>query len=54
MSDDLDTDEVLKGFDFLASNEDMEGPSETQSSGERGDWGESLKTRFKSIMMRFN
>ncbi|KAF4107791.1 striatin isoform X2 [Onychostoma macrolepis] len=39
MSDDLDTDEVLKGFDFLANSEDMEGPSETPSSGERADWG---------------
>ncbi|XP_048029552.1 striatin isoform X3 [Megalobrama amblycephala] len=39
MSDDLDTDEVLKGFDFLANSEDMEGPSETPSSGDRTDWG---------------
>ncbi|ROL43729.1 Striatin [Anabarilius grahami] len=38
MSDDLDTDEVLKGFDFLANSEDMEGPSETPSSGDRTDW----------------
>ncbi|XP_059385948.1 striatin isoform X1 [Carassius carassius] len=34
MSDDLDTDEVLKGFDFLANSEDMEGSSEAPSS----DW----------------
>ncbi|XP_051769158.1 striatin isoform X3 [Ctenopharyngodon idella] len=39
MSDDLDTDEVLKGFDFLANSEDMEGPSETPSSGDRTYWG---------------
>ncbi|KAG1929701.1 striatin [Pimephales promelas] len=38
MSDDLDTDEVLKGFDFLANSEDMEGPSETHSSADRADW----------------
>uniref|UniRef100_A0A672PT76 Striatin n=1 Tax=Sinocyclocheilus grahami TaxID=75366 RepID=A0A672PT76_SINGR len=38
MSDDLDTEEVLKGFDFLANSEDMEGPSEAPSSGERADW----------------
>uniref|UniRef100_A0A8C1T694 Striatin n=1 Tax=Cyprinus carpio TaxID=7962 RepID=A0A8C1T694_CYPCA len=38
MSDDLDTDEVLKGFDFLANSEDMEGSSEAPSSGERADW----------------
>uniref|UniRef100_A0A673G3D2 Striatin n=1 Tax=Sinocyclocheilus rhinocerous TaxID=307959 RepID=A0A673G3D2_9TELE len=39
MSDDLDTEEVLKDFDFLANSEDMEGPSEAPSSGERADWG---------------
>uniref|UniRef100_A0A671N3U1 Striatin-like n=1 Tax=Sinocyclocheilus anshuiensis TaxID=1608454 RepID=A0A671N3U1_9TELE len=38
MSDDLDTEEVLKGFDFLANSEDMEGPSEAPSSGERAEW----------------
>ncbi|XP_016358505.1 striatin-like [Sinocyclocheilus anshuiensis] len=38
MSDDLETEEVLKGFDFLANSEDMEGPSEVPSSGERADW----------------
>uniref|UniRef100_A0A673FU08 Striatin n=1 Tax=Sinocyclocheilus rhinocerous TaxID=307959 RepID=A0A673FU08_9TELE len=36
--DDLDTEEVLKDFDFLANSEDMEGPSEAPSSGERADW----------------
>uniref|UniRef100_A0A9J7ZA94 Striatin n=1 Tax=Cyprinus carpio carpio TaxID=630221 RepID=A0A9J7ZA94_CYPCA len=39
MSDDMDTDEVLKDFDFLANNEDMEGSPEAPSSGERADWG---------------
>uniref|UniRef100_A0A8C2INT1 Striatin, calmodulin binding protein n=1 Tax=Cyprinus carpio TaxID=7962 RepID=A0A8C2INT1_CYPCA len=38
MSDDMDTDEVLKDFDFLANNEDMEGSPEAPSSGERADW----------------
>uniref|UniRef100_A0A672N5T2 Striatin n=1 Tax=Sinocyclocheilus grahami TaxID=75366 RepID=A0A672N5T2_SINGR len=38
MSDDFDTEEVLKGFDFLANSEDMEGPSEAPSSGERAEW----------------
>uniref|UniRef100_A0A8C2AI40 Striatin, calmodulin binding protein n=1 Tax=Cyprinus carpio TaxID=7962 RepID=A0A8C2AI40_CYPCA len=42
MSDDMDTDEVLKDFDFLANNEDMEGSPEAPSSGERADWGETL------------
>ncbi|XP_051532321.1 striatin isoform X3 [Myxocyprinus asiaticus] len=39
MSDDLDTEEVLKGFDFLANSDDMEGPSETTSAADRPDWG---------------
>ncbi|XP_051529289.1 striatin-like isoform X2 [Myxocyprinus asiaticus] len=39
MSDDLDTEEVLKGFDFLANSDDMEGPSETPSAADRPDWG---------------
>ncbi|XP_067287113.1 striatin isoform X2 [Pseudorasbora parva] len=39
MSDDLDTEEVLKDFDFLANSEDMEGLSEAPSSGDRTDWG---------------
>ncbi|XP_056590392.1 striatin isoform X2 [Triplophysa dalaica] len=38
-SDDLETDEVLKGFDFLANSEDMEGLTEAPPAGERGDWG---------------
>ncbi|XP_067287112.1 striatin isoform X1 [Pseudorasbora parva] len=38
MSDDLDTEEVLKDFDFLANSEDMEGLSEAPSSGDRTDW----------------
>lgn len=38
MSDDLDTDEVLKGFDFLANNEDMEGQTEAPPAGDRADW----------------
>lgn len=40
-SDDLETDEVLKGFDFLANSEDMEGLTEAPPAGERGDWGET-------------
>lgn len=38
MSDDLETDEVLKGFDFLANNEDMEGQTEAPPAGDRADW----------------
>ncbi|TRY83870.1 hypothetical protein DNTS_030096 [Danionella cerebrum] len=36
MSDDLDTDEVMKGFDFLANSEDMECLSDAAPSA---DWG---------------
>ncbi|XP_051957105.1 LOW QUALITY PROTEIN: striatin-like [Xyrauchen texanus] len=38
MSDELDTEEVLKGFDFLGNGEDMEGPSETPSAADRPEW----------------
>ncbi|XP_030627625.1 striatin isoform X2 [Chanos chanos] len=38
MSDDPDTEEALKGFDFLASSEDMDCSPETQSTGESGEW----------------
>ncbi|XP_057217282.1 striatin-like [Triplophysa rosa] len=44
MSDDLDTDEVLKGFDFLANSEDMEGPTEAPPAGERADWEKEEKS----------
>uniref|UniRef100_A0A8C2AFN7 Striatin, calmodulin binding protein n=1 Tax=Cyprinus carpio TaxID=7962 RepID=A0A8C2AFN7_CYPCA len=50
MSDDMDTDEVLKDFDFLANNEDMEGSPEAPSSGERADWGESQRFRLQDML----
>lgn len=46
MSDDLDTEEVLKGFDFLANSEDMEGPTEAPSAG---DWGENHTEKQKRV-----
>uniref|UniRef100_A0AAR2LSF6 Striatin n=1 Tax=Pygocentrus nattereri TaxID=42514 RepID=A0AAR2LSF6_PYGNA len=38
LSDDPDTEEALKGFDFLASSEDMEGSSESPGTGDTADW----------------
>ncbi|KAK3533069.1 hypothetical protein QTP70_006581 [Hemibagrus guttatus] len=38
LSDDLDTEEALKGFDFLASSEDMEGSPESPATGDMADW----------------
>ncbi|XP_055763093.1 striatin-like isoform X2 [Salvelinus fontinalis] len=39
MSDDLDTEEALKGFDFLASPDEMEGSPDVRSVEDSGDWG---------------
>ncbi|KAK1798011.1 hypothetical protein P4O66_000516 [Electrophorus voltai] len=39
LSDDPDTEEALKGFDFLASSEDMEASPESPSTGDAVDWG---------------
>uniref|UniRef100_A0AAY5F3D1 Striatin n=1 Tax=Electrophorus electricus TaxID=8005 RepID=A0AAY5F3D1_ELEEL len=36
--DDPDTEEALKGFDFLASSEDMEASPESPSTGDAVDW----------------
>ncbi|MCJ8737501.1 hypothetical protein PDJAM_G00024620 [Pangasius djambal] len=38
LSDDPDTEEALKGFDFLASSEDMEGSPESPATGDVADW----------------
>uniref|UniRef100_A0A8B9RGV9 Striatin n=1 Tax=Astyanax mexicanus TaxID=7994 RepID=A0A8B9RGV9_ASTMX len=39
LSDDPDTEEALKGFDFLASSEEMEGSSDSPGGGDAQDWG---------------
>ncbi|XP_035261250.1 striatin isoform X2 [Anguilla anguilla] len=39
ISDDPDTEEALKGFDFLASPDDMESSPESRSAGDGTDWG---------------
>uniref|UniRef100_A0A8C7G7I5 Striatin n=1 Tax=Oncorhynchus kisutch TaxID=8019 RepID=A0A8C7G7I5_ONCKI len=38
MSDDPDTEEALKGFDFLASPDEMEGSPDVRSVEDSGDW----------------
>uniref|UniRef100_A0A8C8HNZ6 Striatin n=1 Tax=Oncorhynchus tshawytscha TaxID=74940 RepID=A0A8C8HNZ6_ONCTS len=38
MSDDQDTEEALKGFDFLASPDEMDGSPDVRSAEDRGDW----------------
>ncbi|XP_035261249.1 striatin isoform X1 [Anguilla anguilla] len=38
ISDDPDTEEALKGFDFLASPDDMESSPESRSAGDGTDW----------------
>lgn len=40
LSDDPDTEEALKGFDFLANQDEPEGPAEARAAGDSGEWGE--------------
>ncbi|TKS68806.1 Striatin [Collichthys lucidus] len=39
LSDDPDTEEALKGFDFLASPDEMDGSPESRSGEDSGEWG---------------
>lgn len=48
LSDDLDTEEALKGFDFLASPDELDGSPESRSGDDSGEWGES-PDGFQSI-----
>uniref|UniRef100_A0A8C9SNY6 Striatin n=1 Tax=Scleropages formosus TaxID=113540 RepID=A0A8C9SNY6_SCLFO len=41
INDDPDTEEALKGFDFLASPDEVDGSPESRSAGDGTDWGES-------------
>ncbi|XP_067115223.1 striatin isoform X1 [Osmerus mordax] len=38
LSDDPDTEEALKGFDFLASPDELDGSPESRSTEDNGDW----------------
>lgn len=40
LSDDPDTEEALKGFDFLANQDEPEGSAEALAAGNSGEWGE--------------
>lgn len=46
LTDDPDTEEALKEFDFLVTAEDGEGAGEARSSGDGTEWG---KTRTKAF-----
>lgn len=41
LSDDPDTEEAMKGFDFLASPDELDGSPESQSGEDSGEWGET-------------
>lgn len=46
LSDNHDTEEALKVFDFLVSPDEVDGSAESRSSEERGEWGEFGATGF--------
>lgn len=41
LSEDTDTEEALKGFEFLASPDELEGSAEWRCGEESGEWGET-------------
>lgn len=41
LSDDTDTEEALKGFDFLANQDELDGSPDRKSSEDSGEWGEA-------------
>ena len=43
-SEDPDTEEALKGFDFLSSPDEMDTSPESRGNGDGTDWGESWIT----------
>lgn len=43
LTDDPDTEEALKEFDFLVTAEDGEGAGEARSSGDGTEWGKGTK-----------
>ncbi|MEQ2311995.1 hypothetical protein AMECASPLE_026383 [Ameca splendens] len=51
ISDDPDTEEALKGFDFLASPEELDG-SEPRSGEDSGEWGEIGRMVEKGLSAR--
>lgn len=48
LTDDPDTEEALKEFDFLVTAEDGEGAGEARSSGDGTEWGKTLTKAFRN------
>ena len=46
LSDDRDTEEALKGFDFLASPDELDGSPESRCGEDSGEWGESVYSQI--------
>lgn len=44
-SEDPDTEEALKGFDFLSSPDEMDTSPESRGNGDGTDWGKSCRLR---------
>lgn len=44
ISEDPDTEDALKGFDFLSSPDEMDISPECRGTGDGTDWGESVGT----------
>lgn len=47
-SEDPDTEEALKGFDFLSSTDEMDTSPESRGNGDGTDWGESRASQEAS------
>lgn len=45
LSDDPDTEEALKGFDFLASPDELDASPDARSGDDSGDWGNDTAPR---------
>lgn len=50
-SEDPDTEEALKGFDFLSSTDEMDTSPESRGNGDGTDWGESQAGRRRNHAM---
>lgn len=47
-SEDPDTEEALKGFDFLSSPDEMDTSPESRGNGDGTDWGELCIERLST------
>lgn len=47
-SEDPDTEEALKGFDFLSSPDEMDTSPESRGNGDGTDWGELRIERLRT------